>query len=142
MTQHETTDGLLDDLLTAAAPFVAAAVTAGADPTWAPMVRLYLSPFGVDVAFHDANDRVRRTWRSAGDPDPSLVEIVARFLNDGVAALPDTQKRATLALLSRGVVALLMGLSIMARQTPVVVESVYRTHGIRTLGYDFEGNRL
>lgn len=98
-TQHETAPDLLEQLFEALTATVTAAAASQVEPPAMTTCRIFPSPFAVHVAHHDRAGRVR-TFRAPGDP--GLAELTAQFLNDGVAALPDAQRRAALALVSRG----------------------------------------
>lgn len=98
-------DDLLDQLFTATAPYVdAAAAAQPAAPTMRTL-RIFPSPFRVEVAHHHQNGR---TWIFPAPGDPALAELTAHFLTEGVAALPETQRRASRALLSRGEIPLVV----------------------------------
>lgn len=92
-------DDLLDQLFAAVGPAVTAAAESASETPAMTTVRIFPSPLRLEVAHRDPPGRVR-VFKAAADP--VLAEIVATFLNDGVAALPDQQRRSTLALVSRG----------------------------------------
>lgn len=66
---------------------------------WAS-VRVYLSPFRVDVAFMDADARQRRLWRAPGDLE--LADVTARFLTAALARLPEPERTTTAKILADG----------------------------------------
>lgn len=103
---------MLDDMLTTAAPFVAAAVHEAADPALTAFARIYPSPLRLEVVFVDAHGIVRRTWRAPCDA--FTAELTAMFLNDGLVQLPETIRRKTLAMVEANVAEMMVSVDVEA----------------------------
>jgi hypothetical protein len=90
---------LLEKVLACAASYVSAAAAAETVASVMTIVRIFPDPLRVEVWRRQRDNRTH-VYEAPGTPD--LAELLPAFLNDGLAAQPESLRRKTMAVLSIG----------------------------------------